>query len=227
MKTKIIALIGLVAVAATLYVLNERRLAKAEVSDFERSFAVFDEYLAAAKAHDLEKLSALSYQLSETCKDESKRKDCEALMDNVAYFGTAFSRENMKVFGRDRKQIILAGEFQEILEGDVPSITRPIIYFVREDDAVKLLSFNPFQGAFFFRGDAATSTVSERLWASIADSDNDSLPDKTENCEDNESGPDCVKTNPSKKDSDGDGWWDSIEALFYPSRDEALEGAEE
>lgn len=220
MNTKKIVLAVLVLSAlAGLFVLNQRRSRNADISAFDQSFSALESYLAAAKEHDLEGVKSISYQLSDTCKDESKRAECETLMDNVAYFGQAFVRENMHLLGRDKKQVILAADYVINTEGEVPSATRPIAYFVIVDEKVKLLSFNPFQGAFFFRGEAATSTVIERLEASIKDTDGDAVPDKTEECKDNESDTSCVPTNPKKKDSDRDGWWDSIEALFYSSED--------
>jgi hypothetical protein len=49
----------------------------------------------------------------------------------------------------------------------------------------------------------------------IIDTDNDGLTDWNETC----SGagaynPDCIETNPNNKDTDGDGWWDSIDDSF-------------
>ena len=53
-------------------------------------------------------------------------------------------------------------------------------------------------------------SVSNMDW--VSDSDMDGLPDINENCEGaSQYDPNCIKTNPNEKDSDGDGWWDSIE----------------
>lgn len=227
MNTKKIALLGLVIVVGVgLFLLSDKRSKQTDTAVLEQGWAVFEAYLAAAREHDLQKVADLSYQLSDTCKDETRQEECNALMDNVAFFGQSFVKESMWLFGRDRKQIILTGDYVENVEGDVPSITRPIIYLVRDGDTIKLLSFNPFQGTFHFRSeDTATSTIAERLRKAVADSDRDALPDMTENCEDNTADTTCIKTNPRKKDSDGDGWWDSIEALFY--RTESSDEAEE
>ncbi len=56
--------------------------------------------------------------------------------------------------------------------------------------------------------------IEAELQAMILDSDKDGLTDMKENCGGSMMGnKTCVKTNPNKDDSDGDGWWDGIDPM--------------
>lgn len=180
------------------------------------AWTVFQKYVNAAKAHDLAALSQAAYQISATCKDPAKRTDCNGLMDNAYNFGSGFREEDLTHLTSDKKQLILASDYVKNLDGDAPSLTRGVIYFVRQDGALKFLSFKPFDGSFIVRTPgAATSTIEARLEALTKDTDGDTLPDEVELCKGDNVDPSCSKTDPKRKDTDGDGWWDSIEALFY------------
>ena len=49
--------------------------------------------------------------------------------------------------------------------------------------------------------------------AALVDSDEDGIVDKDEKCEGAaQYDPRCTKTDPNKKDTDGNGWWDGIDA---------------
>jgi hypothetical protein len=205
-------ILGVVA-AAVLIAFAVKSLPNRSESIKNQAWAVLEEYLTAAQAHDLEALRVLSYQLSDTCLDPERREACNALMDNVYNLGQLFVKEDFMNILFDDKQVILYGEYNMNLAGDVPGITRPIIYFVREGDQVKLLSFHPFKGTLVFRGENSTSTIVTRLEDSVKDSDGDTMPDQVEECV--KADEECIKTDPNKKDTDGDGFWDSIEALFY------------
>ena len=181
----------------------------------DEAWNVLLKYLAAVKAHDLTTIKLLSYQLSNTCKDDTKTKECNALMDNAYSYGYGLHKQDITHVEYDSEQIILTSDYQESLDGEMPSLLREIVYFVRVGDEIKFLSFNPFQGSFITRGTLATTTISTHLLDLTKDNDNDGLPNETEMCIDMTSAPDCVKTDPNMKDSNGNGWWDSIEALFY------------
>jgi len=179
-----------------------------------RAWAVFQNYILAARANNLEELRSLSYQLSETCRDESKLEGCKDLMNNAYYFGSQFHIETLKNIVYDKKQIILFGDYAESATTESVSLLRFIIYFVREGGTIKLLSFSPFDGTFTVRSSEATSTQLSGLRDKLRDSDLDTLSDSAEECL-NSGMETCTKTNPEKRDTDGDLWWDSTESLFY------------
>ena len=98
---------------------------------------VWQRYLAAAEAHDLETIKALSYQLSETCADPNKKIECEGLMDSAHFFGSGFKQSDFKNVIYDEKQIVLATDYVMFEEVDTPIKT--VLYFVREEVGPKIL----------------------------------------------------------------------------------------
>ncbi len=182
----------------------------------DAAWNVFQAYVSAAKAHDLTHLSATLYKLSPTCANTASTTECNTLMDTAFYYGNMIKKDKLTHILYDDKQVVLATDYRTDLEGNAPGMNRTILYFAYKDGVLKLLSFNPFQGAFVLwdHTSVATSTIEEKLAASIKDSDSDFLPDDTELCQGADIALDCVSTNPNSRDTDGDGWWDSIEPFI-------------
>lgn len=216
MKTKIYILLLVLGLGSAFFI-NQNRLAKEELGLLESGKETFNLYLKATEEKDLEAVRALSYQLSDACLDEARKDECENLMLSANSFGVEIEQDILSVLGYDDKQLILANSYLESLEGDAPAIIRAVIYFIRDEEKnLKLLSFNPYDGAFIIKKDEATTTLSQRLKDMTYDTDGDGLSDNTETCADDTSSLlGCVKTDPKKKDTNGDGFWDSIERLFY------------
>ncbi len=182
----------------------------------DSAWKVFEAYTKAAETKNLDEVKRLSYQISDVCLDQSKIKECEERMSTAANFAKQFKYDEMKYTAYDDKQIILSGDYYESLEGGSPSFTRGALYFVREGANIKFLSLNPFLGAIVVREEnEATTTVRDRLLDATEDSDLDYIYDVFEKCVGMSTLPDCVKTDTNKRDTNGDGYWDSIEALFY------------
>jgi hypothetical protein len=143
------------------------------------AWAAFGQYVAAAKAHDLPALSALSYQLSPQCAaalaDSAQMGPCANLMDTVGALAGGFRQEDFTHVAYDEKQIVLSTDYLPAASGTPP--TKTVLYFVREPAAPKLLGIR-----FCFGQDAA--------------------------------GDECVRTAPSTRDANQNGWWDDVEALF-------------
>ncbi len=210
MKKIIILILVLVGVAGLVY------MKKLEAEDLKLSaWAVFETYLDIAKNHDVEGLKILSYQLSEDCLDDSRLPKCKERMDTAYFFGQTIKLEDIEEVSYDRKQIILATDYTKTIEATSTGMIRGLVYFVRDGEDIKLLSIEPFDGIISLRSNEATSTVEARLEEITRDSDGDYLPDMEETCGDTNVSSSCAKTNPRKKDTNGDGFWDSIEVLFY------------
>lgn len=98
------------------------------------AWSTFEAYRAAAKAHDLAKVNALSYQLSAECKaalaDNTKMESCAELMDSVVFFTQDFKQSDFTRVAYDAKQIVLATDYMAIPDAEEPIKT--VIYFVRE-----------------------------------------------------------------------------------------------
>lgn len=224
MKKIIIPVLIIVAAAAAFFAIHRRTgvdavyevasTTPAAISLKASAWQVFQDYIAAAKAHDLAKVKALSYQTSKDCVTLTSA--CKDRLDNAYNFGVAFKLPQFTHIIYDDKQLILYGNYAEDLTGGSPSRVREVLYFVRDGDNIKFLSLNPFQGSVVLRDEGmATSTIEARLMDLTIDTDGDTIPDSLENCADQITSEDCVKTNPTKKDTNGNGWWDSTESLFY------------
>jgi hypothetical protein len=72
-----------------------------------KAWAIFQNYLEFAKAHNLTGLRSLSYQISATCNDQSKEKECFALMDSVYSIAHLFELGDFTHIQSDKRQIIM------------------------------------------------------------------------------------------------------------------------
>ncbi|KKQ83661.1 MAG: hypothetical protein UT07_C0001G0023 [Parcubacteria group bacterium GW2011_GWB1_38_8] len=90
----------------------------------QEAWVIFQSYLESARLHDLPSLKKLSYQLSDTCKDESRKEECFALMDNVYNIASPFEASEFKNIQADGRQITL------YTDGPVVAI----LFFVRDID---------------------------------------------------------------------------------------------
>lgn len=148
------------------------------------AWGVFQNYLVAAKSHDIAYLKSLSYQISPACEaaltDKTKTADCEELMDSVVFFTQRFKQSDFVRVAYDDKQIVLATEYIKI--SDAEELVKTVIYFVHL----------PAQA-----GDGSPKVLGIRFCVG----------------EEGESD-ECVETSAEKRDSDQDGWWDDVESLF-------------
>lgn len=185
----------------------------------DRAWQVFQNYLTSAKAHDLEGLRKVSYQISSVCNDPTQEKACFARMDGAYDLGIQFKRKEMTNLWSDNKQIIMASAYTTVDDTSFGSrgMARAIIYFTRDEAGnPKVLSFNGLDGSFVLKKDLSDEELDQHLLESIQDDDEDGLPNKVETCADKNSSLSlCTETDPNKRDTNEDGWWDGIEILFY------------
>jgi len=185
----------------------------------DQAWAVLQKYLSFAKANDVKGLAGVSYQLSDSCKNYDKsadnKKDCDAKMQSVYSMGSQLKKSDFTEVWYDSKQTILSTKFSRADAGtDIAGYLHSVIFFVKEGGNTKLLSFNPARGIFLPKTATTTPTeIQTKLNASVLDNDKDGMEDQVENCVRVDTA--CTKTDPTKRDSDGDGFWDGVEALFY------------
>jgi len=96
------------------------------------AWGVFQEYLKFAKAHDIEGLKSLTYQLSDTCANPDKRAECLVLVDSVYSIASDFKLEDFKNVFYDDKQIILTTDYMRLY--DDADDTKVVLYFVRSTE---------------------------------------------------------------------------------------------
>jgi len=91
------------------------------------AWTIFQNYLNFAKNHDLAGIRSLSHQISATCNDPLKEKECFTLMDSVYSFASAYKLNDFKHIQADGRQIIMST--------DGPTVV--ILYFTK-DESVSL-----------------------------------------------------------------------------------------
>jgi len=181
------------------------------------AWAVFQKYLGYNKDQNLEGVRSVVYKVASVCDDPKTTIDCKARMNLAYQYGSALKKEDFKNVWSDKKQIILSTDFwtESLKELDQYGRFRSIIFFVKGvDDGWKLLSFSPTQGNATSKGVASQEEVDARLITYTEDKDQDGMADYIEECIPAETKDTCIPTNPRIRDTDGDGWWDGVEALM-------------
>lgn len=180
----------------------------------DKAWELFQTYLNYNKARDIEKIRSVVYKISPVCEDQKTIIDCESRMNAAYGYGSQLKKADFENIWEDDKQLILSSNFWEE-ENDVSiGRFRAIIFFIKDQSSLKLLSFSPAKGAAIQRSDASIEELKTRAIRYTEDSDNDGKSDYTEECLDATPDKTCTKTNPTLRDSDSDGFWDGLEALF-------------
>lgn len=96
------------------------------------AWAVFQDYLKFAKAHDIEGIKSLSYKLSETCSNPAGVEECKVLMDSVHEIARGFKFEDFKNIAHDDKQIIMSTDYLKLFEEADPAKT--VLYFIKSEN---------------------------------------------------------------------------------------------
>jgi hypothetical protein len=195
---------------------NIGKFASKEEGLTEKAWNTFDQYMNFAKENDIEGVRSLSYQLGPVCSDPARVEECKGLLNGVYELGQEIKKEKFTNIISDKKQVILYGEYERYEDADIIGHLRSIIYFTRDENGdLKLLSFNPTDGAFFLKKNITDDiNVDDELRKMLKDRDTDTLPDQAESCIDENKLNACTNTDPKKRDTDGNEWWDSIEMHF-------------
>lgn len=213
----LVAFIGL-ALLAMLFIILKPTHPEDPSAIKAKAWGVFEQYVTAAKAHDLAAVTSLSYQISATCKDPKQQTNCFKAMDTVASTTKSFKESDFTTVLFDAKQIILLTPWHEEETDIAFGEARSEIYFTRDSKGVpKILFFTqPEEIVFLFKGkNEAKATWVKSLTPRIKDTDEDAQADEVENCLYPGVDKTCIKTDPTKKDTNGNGWWDSTESFFY------------
>lgn len=184
----------------------------------DKAWQTFSLYLSRLKVHDIAGIKDLSHQQSVTCQDKNLEKECFVIMDSVYNATVGLKREPFVNVLEDGKQMIVyTNPFRDELGTTTLGLLRSYMFFTKTSSGeLKVLSLNPGMGNY--RPISASSTAEETfklLGKSIVDSDKDGIIDNEELCVGAYESPQCVKTDPDNRDSNGNGWWDGIEQFFY------------
>jgi hypothetical protein len=103
----------------------------------KEAWATWQEYLTAARAHDLSKVRSLSHQLSPACTDPAREAECFELMDSVVFFAGELKQRDFIHFASDARQTVLTTDYLEIAGSEEPIMT--VIYFTQASGTYKVL----------------------------------------------------------------------------------------
>lgn len=181
------------------------------------AWAVFQKYLGYNKDQNLEGVRSMVYKVASVCNDPKTTIDCKARMGLAYQYGSVLKKEDFVNIWSDEKQIILSTDFwlESSKDLDQYGRFRSIIFFVKgADNNWKLLSFSPTKGGATNKGAASQEEVDARVIRYTEDNDKDGIADYEEECLNKPDDLNCVKTNTKIRDTNGDGWWDGVEALI-------------
>jgi len=213
-KVLILGVILLSVAGVSLIFLNPYKVSGEALIDL--TWERFTNYLEHAKNHDLENLSKLSHQLSDTCLNPETREDCYTLMDQVHNIGTELKREDFSNIIFDDKQIVLSTDWEPWDDEFTRGYSRSLIFFTRDIvGRPKLLSISPEQFVYVLKDGRTEEELETRLTEMTKDSDQDGLDDEVEACSFSGVAEDCIQTDPTQRDTNNNGWWDGIEILFH------------
>src|SRR3989344_9440770 len=178
------------------------------------AWETFQKYLKYNKEQNLEGVKSIVYKVAPICEDVKNTIECKARMSLAYQYGSVLKKENFVNIWSDEKQIILATDFKIEEDDSILGRHRAIIFFVKDNESLKLLSFSPFKGATISKGVASREEIDDRLIIYTEDKDEDGIVDYDEECLSPKEGEVCVKTSPKIRDTDGDGFWDGINVLI-------------
>lgn len=177
-------------------------------------WTVFQEFIEYAKEHDIDNLNKISYKPLTNSDDETLM-----LILDLAY--TQFSQLDEIDFVNkwaDNKQVILSTNPEPEDDQKSKGYIKNYIYFARNRlGEFKVLSVNIDRGWYHTTLNTSLNEtqIEQELQAMMLDTDQDGSTDREEACMGaDQYNPDCVKTDPNKRDTDGDGWWDGIEKEY-------------
>lgn len=183
---------------------------------FETAWNLFQKYLSYNKANDLTGIKSSVFKVAEVCNTEKPTEECKTRMQSAYSYGSVFEKNKFKNIWFDENQIILSTDFwtEESKELDQYGRFRSIIFFVKKDGVWKLLSFSPFKGSIVRLSAYTKNEVEDIAINQSKDEDQDGLPDYEENCPSDKTDTTCQKTDPTKRDSNANGFWDGVETLM-------------
>jgi len=174
----------------------------------------FQKYLKYNKEQNLEGVKSIVYKVAPICEDIKNTIECKARMSLAYQYGSVLDKKDFVNVWSDEKQIILATDFKTKEDDSVLGRHRAIIFFIKDGESFKLLSFSPFKGATIDKGVSSREELDDRLIIYTEDKDEDGIADYDEECLSSKERDICNKTSPKIRDTNGNGLWDGIEVLM-------------
>lgn len=173
-------------------------------------WTIYDKMTLALKNKDIKSFNTVSY--TQVAPDEASQ------FNQIAPF---LHDQNLKTVKsnyinkwQDEKQAIYSTNPQKDDNTEAYRYKQGIVMFINKDGSWKVLSSSSEIGwNVLKKGTNNTAAqIEKELQAMLLDSDKDGLTDQDEICGGaKQYDTKCIKTDPNKRDTDGNGWWDGIE----------------
>ncbi len=169
------------------------------------AWGLLQDYFSAIKARDLDVINNIRYEVLDIKSCGLDKDLCESLtwtmLDSSVKGLQAFSEGEFANILGDSGQLIMATDIYPVEKGT--GFSGSFAYFVKDDEGTMFI---------LACGTRTWYLKPEAVMDAIRDTDGDGLTDEDENClGKKEEDKNCIKTDSNQKDTDGDGWWDSIE----------------
>jgi len=201
-------------------------------TSFDEEWNVYQNFLSAVKNQNLDKANSLLYSNinnifidMDWCLEQASEDECWSMIDEFSGANSKTTKRDFVNVEKDKKQTVISGVpyFDESKDTQLNMESAGKIYFIKDSGKIKILKIYIPEILHIFINPSDTSFTSEQIAEEKnnfnnykIDSDRDGYVDMLEKClqpwgEVLSSNYNCTQTNPSKKDTDGDGWWDSVE----------------
>jgi len=176
---------------------------------------VFDKLLLALKNKDISAYNMYSYRAFDPGQESEFIQGAPIILEMLA----TINKSDYVNKWQDDKQAIYSTNLKQDNQTDSFGYKKGLIKFVKKDGIWKII---PSLGEQSWGVTAITTMdgpkrtqaeADKELSVMTLDTDKDGLTDNEETCSGaKQFDKQCVKTDPNKKDTNGDGWWDGIEA---------------
>lgn len=178
-------------------------------------WSVLQQTISYAKNKDINGINTIFYKPLPPCSDA---QECSEILDFIYNMVSQLNEKDFVNRWEDSKQIILSTNPKKDDYLEAKRYKKDYIYFTKDDSGnLKLLSL--ILGKTWSHTTKNTNLteaqIEQELQKMMLDTDQDGLTDMEETCSGGEQyNPECVKTDPLKRDTDGNGWWDGTEKKF-------------
>jgi hypothetical protein len=184
----------------------------------DKAWVVFQNYTEYARLHDIAGVKSLASKFAGICSkvetDPSMRDKCFGVLDDLYNTGITLKKNDFSNSSFDGRQVILSTNPIQTDTGDKIETSKKLIYFTIDTSGeMRLLGLEMGRSFSVEKKDLSVEEINSQIEQKIMDTDKDGVEDRVESCEIRKLSV-CTPTDPLKKDSDGDGYWDGIEPLL-------------
>ncbi len=187
--------------------------ASAQSVSADNLWPLVDAYVAALRNKDVTALNAISYHQVSTSTPSTTT---DALLSYIYEDASKLRSSDFSLRVRDDRQAIYSSSAIKENSTTTARYSRNTLFFIKDKGVWKLLKDSSLGWSVLLAGtNKGPVQIEADLQAMMNDADKDGITDMDENCAGSKiADKTCVKTNPSKDDTDGDGWWDGIDQML-------------